>query len=157
MGNDTFSTLSVIALLILAFFLVSPRTTEELPPVGVACFDSFMEQVQHGYADSSQNLPTFKLSDISEFRCASSKGFSQYEIAGIDTGGNSFYVHRIVGGLASSGADTYFDYCYIQNGTLITSEKLVGKTTKTEGTCTYLENYPPDPLSSYEYTFPPKN
>lgn len=154
---NSFSTLSVITLLILAFFLASPRRTGILPPVGVACFDSFMEQAQNGYADSSQNLPTFRLSDISKFRCASSKGFSQYEIAGIDTGGNSFYVHRIAGGLASSGADMYFDYCYIQNGTLITSEKLVGKTTKTEGTCTYLKNYPPDPLSSYEYTYPHKN
>ncbi len=153
----SFSTLAVLGLLIVAIFLSMPRVTDTFPPVGVGCFDSFMEQAENGYADSAYNLPPFELSKISHFKCSSSKGSSQYEVEGIDTAGNSFYVHRIAGGMAASGADTYFDYCYMQNGTLIASEKLTGRTTREEGTCTYLENYPPDPLSSYEYNYPPKN
>ena len=152
-----FSTASTLLLLVVAVFLSIPRTVETFPPVGVDCFDSFTEQVQNGYANSAYNLPPFEFSGISHFKCASSKGFSQYEIEGMDTAGNSFYVHRIAGGVAASGADTYFDYCYMQNGVLISSEKLIGRTTRSEGTCAYLDNYPPDSLSSYEYNYPPKN
>ncbi len=111
-----------------------------------------MDNALSGYADLELNTPPFDLKNISEFRCASSKGFEQYEVAGVDTAGHAFYVHHSAGGTAASGADSYLDHCYKSDGVLVKSIKLVGRSSEPqEGSCAFDENFPTSPESSYSF------
>ncbi len=123
------------------------------PPVGVACYDSFESVVQSGYADPDMNLPPFELKDVTQFRCTSSKGFEQYEIAGTDRGGHSFYVQHASGGTAASGADGYLDHCYKRDGVIIQSVKIVGRAGASEpGSCVFDDRLPENADSRYDFS-----
>lgn len=139
-------------LVILGFIYYKETSMKNFPPVGVACFDSFVEETKSGYADPVYNIPSFSMDQVIRFRCASQKGFSQYEITATDTDGHLFYIHRASGGMAASGADTYFDHCYKKDGKLLRSSKLTGRTTLATGTCAYIESFPENPTSNFEYT-----
>jgi hypothetical protein len=124
---------------------------QPFPPAGVACFDSFASAVQSGYSGFA--LPSFAFAKIDHFRCASQKGFDQYEASGIDNNGRTFYLHHAGGGMAASGADTYLDACYQQDGTVVQSIKLVGRDTEPQsGSCAWTSGFPAAPVSEYEYT-----
>ncbi len=123
------------------------------PPTGVACFDSFTSVVSNGYADPSFRLPDFEMKDVTHFRCASARGFEQYEITGTDTAGHTFYVHHASGGVAASGADTYLDHCAMRDGVIIMSTKTVGRSGTSEpGTCVFTEDFPRDTDSIYVFS-----
>lgn len=127
--------------------------TTQFPPIGVNCFDQFMSIREHGYADPSFNLPTFDMQNVTSFKCSSQKGFSQYEIHGIDANQHTFYVHAAAGGMAASGSDMYFDYCRLQDGVVVISKKLSGRTSApVKGSCTYIDSFPTHPTSMYSYS-----
>jgi hypothetical protein len=125
---------------------------KQFPPSNVQCFDHFMEIANGGgYADGF-HIPSFNLSDISYFRCASSTGFDQYEISGTDIEGHSFYIHKDEGGMAPSGADGVYNLCYKKDNVVIRNDKLVGRESiKEVGTCFWTNNFPSIPTSTYKY------
>jgi hypothetical protein len=54
--------------------------------------------------------------------------------------------------MAPSGADGVYNLCYKQDGVTIRNDKLIGRESKKEiGTCSWTNNFPTDPTSSYEY------
>ncbi len=121
------------------------------PPVGIACFDEFMSIAKSGYADPELNISPFELHNVSHFRCASKKGFEQYEISGVDNSGHSFYVHHAGGGMAASGADSYLDHCYKKDGVVMKSVKFVGRNgSPQQGSCAFDKDFSVDPESSYD-------
>lgn len=141
-----------VGLLVFLYIIFQSHSVRAFPPSNVACFDGFMNSVEGGYADPELNVPPFELKDISKFRCASSKGFQQYEVAGIDAAGHTFYVHHSAGGVVASGADSYLDHCYMRDGVLVKSIKLIGRSSEPqEGSCAFDENLPKDPESSYSF------
>jgi len=152
--------LIVIVILLLTYviffttFFRSIKTSSEqnaqFPPSNVECFNIFMNAVNSGYADGFK-IPPFNFSDISHFKCASKLAFDQYEINGISKDGHSFYVHRDEGGMASSGSDSYFDFCYKKDNVIISSDKIIGHNSHQAGTCVWTENFPSNPTSIYEY------
>ncbi|MBY0294339.1 hypothetical protein K2Q08_03345 [Patescibacteria group bacterium] len=147
----TAGSLIVVGLIVLSILYTQSKASP-FPPSNVACFDVFMDSVEGGYAEPELNVPPFELKDISKFRCASKKGFEQYEIAGIDTTGHAFYVHHSAGGMAASGADSYLDHCYMRDGVLVKSVKLIGRSSEPqEGSCAFDESFPTDPESSYSF------
>ena len=142
---------------------ISPKQYQQFPPTNVQCFDHFMEIVATGYADGF-NIPQFNFSDISYFRCSSQIGFDQYEVSGIDKEGNSFYIHKDEGGMAPSGADGVYNFCYKKDGVTINNDKLVRIIDSTstngmgvrditvKGTCYWTDNFPLNPTSTYEFS-----
>ena len=143
--------ISLIFLIAVLFFTkVLPKQYSSFPPSKVECFDSFMNAVSSGYADGFK-IPAFNFSDISSFRCASQVGFNQYEISGIDKSGHSFYLHKDEGGMASSGADGYYDFCYKVDGVVVKSDKIVGRGSHQEGTCIWTLDFPSNLTSMYKY------
>lgn len=142
----------LVALLVFLYTIFQSHSVRAFPPSNVACFNAFTNSVQSGYADPELNVPPFELKDISKFRCASKKGFQQYEVAGVDTTGHAFYVHHSTGGMAASGADSYLDHCYMRDRVVIKSVKLVGRSSEPqEGSCAFDENFPESPESSYSF------
>jgi glycopeptide antibiotics resistance protein len=122
------------------------------PPMGVTCFDNFSSVVAGGYANPSFNVPEFELKDVTHFRCASARGFEQYEIAGTDRAGHTFYVHHASGGVAASGADSYIDHCSVRDDVIVMSTKSIGRSGMSEpGTCVFTEGFPRDADSIYVF------
>ncbi len=133
------------------FFGKISISKSKFPPSNIECFNSFMDRVNSGYSDGFR-IPEFNFSDITYFRCASTIGFNQYEITGRDKNGQSFYIHKDEGGMAASGADSIYNFCYKQNDIIIRNEKLYGREpTREAGTCFWTNDFPSEPTSTYEY------
>ncbi len=126
-------------------------SASHFPPKNSECFDRFMDVAQTGYADGF-HIPQFNSSAVTAFRCASQLGFDQYEITATDTEGHSFYIHKDEGGMAASGADGVYDFCYIQDGKVIKSEKLIGHNPPEAGTCVWTDGFPSAPTSTYSFS-----
>lgn len=128
------------------------------PPTGVKCFDMFM-----GVSDYPNNseIPSFDISNISHFKCASWSNYYQYEINGIDKEGHSFYFYNGGGQTAASGVDSHPVTCYKKDGIIIKNDDVSfsgdylagGKWERKDGTCAWPQNdlgSRPD-SSTYEY------
>ncbi len=130
---------------------ISSKNNSQFPPSNTLCFDSFTNALNNGYADGFR-IPAFNFRDVSHFRCASRLGFDQYEIRATDKEGHSFYIHKDGGGMAASGADTVYNFCYKKDNNIIRNEKLSGReSTKEIGTCFWTDNFPSNPTSEYEF------
>jgi hypothetical protein len=133
------------------------------PPKRVACFDAFMNNLSTNgvgdlyiaTSDGSTASTTFKLSNISHFKCSAQNDgshYDQFEMTATDTEGHSLYVHKDEGGRAASGGDGYYDFCFKKDNKIIIAEKVVGRNNAAPGTCTWTPGFPTNPASNFEYT-----
>jgi hypothetical protein len=142
-------------IIILTGYLIINKNikSKQFPPSNVECFNNFMWMINGFYVDDF-HIPAFNLSDISYFRCASQKGFNQYEISGIDKEGHSFYIHKDQGGMASSGSDSVYNFCYKKDDIVMVNlnyKRNGRESIKQEGTCYWTDNFPSNPVSIYKY------
>jgi hypothetical protein len=145
----------IISVVVIVFCVILFTQQQQFPPKDNECFTRFAEEKQRfdsGTANTDSVFPSFELSHVTEFRCASQIAFDQYEVRGIDTAGHAFYVHNSAGGMAASGGDGHYDYCYNSDNVMIASDRYIGRNGPHQpSVCTWEEGFPDAPRSTYSY------
>lgn len=122
------------------------------PPKSDVCFDMLTSSLESARSNPAITVPAFPIDSITRVRCAAAAGLTTFAIEGTDSAGKQFSVFETVGGKAASGADSVFDYCYTQNGKVISQARITGREGKrSDSACAYDTSLIPHPAYSYEY------
>lgn len=122
------------------------------PPKSDVCFDMLTSSLETARSNPAVTVPAFSIGSITHVRCAAAPGLTTFAIEGTDSVGRQFSVYETVGGKAASGGDSVFDYCYTQNGKVISQTRITGREGKhSDSACTYDASLIPNPAYSYEY------
>lgn len=122
------------------------------PPKSDVCFDMLTSSLESARSNSAVIVPAFPMDSITRVRCAAAPGLTTFAIEGTDSAGKQFSVLETVGGKAASGGDSVFDYCYTQNGKVLSQTRITGREGKhSDSACAYDAFLIPHPAHSYEY------
>lgn len=122
------------------------------PPKSNVCFEMLVSSLDAARSNSVVIVPDFSIDSLRYVRCTAIPGMTHFTIAGIDSFGKEFRIYETIGGRAASGADSIFDYCYTQNGKVVSGTRITGREGKrADSVCTYDAGLLPHSAYSYEY------
>jgi hypothetical protein len=123
------------------------------PPKSNGCFDMLVHSLDAARANPAVTVPDFSLDSLRAVRCAAVPSMTTFTIAGVDARGKDFHIYETIGGKAASGGDSVFDYCYTQDGQVVSQVRITGRQgTRSDSACTYDASSIPHATYSYEYT-----
>ncbi|MDB5265915.1 MAG: hypothetical protein JWM39_628 [Parcubacteria group bacterium] len=124
---------------------------QAFPPKSNVCFEMLTSSLEVAKSNPAIRVPNFSLDSIRYIRCAAIPGITNFTIAGIDSFGKEFRIYETVGGRAASGGDSILDYCYTQDGKIISQIRITGHEGKhSNSACIYDESLLAHPVT-YEY------
>lgn len=134
--------LTIVSLFILcvAFggWYLSIHVAHRYPPEENECFDQMVSSLEAARSYPSVWIPDFTEDGVAMVRCSRARGFISFEVAGTDTSGQDFHLYEKAGGVAASGADSVFDYCYTRSNVVVSHARISGREGKvSSGTCSY--------------------
>ncbi|HWU24286.1 MAG TPA: hypothetical protein VN086_00860 [Candidatus Paceibacterota bacterium] len=120
------------------------------PSASDVCVGMITSSIEAARSNPAVTVPDFSLHSIRHVRCEAVPGMTHFVIAGTDSSGKEFHIYETTGGKAASGGDSVFDYCYTQNGTVVSQVRITGRDgNRSDSACTYGASLLGDPTHSY--------
>ncbi len=95
------------------------------------CISLIQESIENDRIKDIIKAPLFTSDGITQMRCNLTKGFTQFEVSGVDTEGEDFSIFQTSGGMAASGADSVYNYCYLKNNQQVSGIRITGRQSAT--------------------------